>query len=121
MKIDFKHLFGKISKKEVRMVYLGIDLHKRYSYAVAVDETGKVISQKKMLHSKDDWYHYIKYLIEPVNAVIEATINWYFLMGVTLICSIVPTSFSFTKFIPDKNMPIMVTSNTKIPGTIKVM
>ena len=62
------------------MIYLGIDLHKRYSYVVAIDETGKVVSQKKMLHSKDEWHNYIKSLKEPVNAVIEATINWYFLV-----------------------------------------
>ncbi|KAF5028044.1 hypothetical protein DSECCO2_663150 [anaerobic digester metagenome] len=48
-------------------------------------------------------------------------INCVFRRGVTLICSMVPISFSRTTFIPERNMPIMVTSSTSIPGTINVL
>ena len=47
--------------------------------------------------------------------------NWYFFIGVTLICSKVPISFSRTIFIEDKNKVNIVTRRTKIPGTIKVL
>lgn len=61
------------------MVYVGIDLHKRYSYVVAIDEEGSIISKRKILHVKDEWINYIKSFSTGVYAVVEATINWYFL------------------------------------------
>ena len=47
--------------------------------------------------------------------------NWCFLIGVTLICSSVPNSFSLTIFMAERNKVNIVTSNTKIPGTINVL
>jgi hypothetical protein len=40
-----------------------------------------------------------------------------FLMGETLICSIVPISFSETMFSAESIPPTSVTRNAKIPGT----
>ena len=45
--------------------------------------------------------------------------NCHFLIGVTFICSIVPNSFSLTKFNAVTYAPINVTKITRIPGTIK--
>ena len=61
------------------MVHIGIDLHKRYSYVVAISDKGTVINQKTMPHSRQNWSSYIKAFYEPAQAVVESTVNWYFL------------------------------------------
>lgn len=61
------------------MVYLGIDLHRRFCYVVAVDVSGSIIQEKRILHSQGDWDRFLTSLKEPIMAVVESTFNWYFL------------------------------------------
>jgi transposase len=58
--------------------YLGIDLHRRKTYAVLIDRTGEVIDERQILNDEA-----IPYLEEHVPkdtfAVLEATRNWPFM------------------------------------------
>ena len=58
------------------MIYLGIDLHRRFSYVVAIDSDGKVIIQQRIVHSKELWEQFFNHFKEPVQAVVESTLNW---------------------------------------------
>lgn len=62
------------------MFYMGIDLHKHYSYVVVIDETGNVVSKQRLPHVQTAWFQYLATFKESVSAVVEATLNWYFLM-----------------------------------------
>lgn len=61
------------------MVYLGIDLHRRFCYVVAVDVSGSIVQEQRILHSQADWDRFLSSLKEPVMAVVESTFNWHFL------------------------------------------
>ena len=55
------------------------------------------------------------------NGMSFPAMNWIFFIGVTLICSMVPISFSRTMFIPERSSPMMVMSKTRMPGTMYVL
>jgi transposase len=60
------------------MLYMGIDLHKRYLFATVIDEAGKEVERARVENKKSSILAYIellKQIDEDISAVIEATSN----------------------------------------------
>ena len=58
--------------------YLGIDLHKKNTYAVLIDQSGKVIDQRQF--SNNETSTYLEEVVpRETYAVLEATRNWPFM------------------------------------------
>lgn len=58
--------------------YLGLDLHKKDTYAVLIDQTGAVIDQRQI--SNDKILNYLEEVVpRDTYAVLEATRNWPFM------------------------------------------
>lgn len=59
------------------MVYLGVDLHRKISHVVALDEGGTVVLERRFDHSPDAFRRVFGDLApEPVSVVFEATYGW---------------------------------------------
>ncbi len=59
------------------MVYLGVDLHRKLSHVVALDEGGSVVLERRFDHSPDAFRRVFGELApEPVSVVFEATYGW---------------------------------------------
>jgi transposase len=56
------------------MVFVGIDLHKQYSYVVVLNARGDVLDERRLVNTKVAAY--IAGLAEPVHVTLEATLNW---------------------------------------------
>lgn len=58
-------------------LYIGLDVHKKFTVAVAVDETGKMLRQDKIVHGasirRSGWSDYFNTLPEKPFAALEAT------------------------------------------------
>jgi transposase len=62
-------------------VCIGIDIHKKYSYAAVVDETGEIIEETRIANTKESLEQFAsKY--QGAKAVIEATSNYRFIYDV---------------------------------------
>lgn len=58
--------------------YLGIDLHRKKTYAVLIDKAGEVIDERQILN--DEAIQYLEeYVPKETFAVLEATRNWPFM------------------------------------------
>jgi transposase len=60
------------------MLYMGIDLHKRYLFATVIDEAGKEVGEARVENKKSSILSYIKQIKEideDISAVVEATSN----------------------------------------------
>ena len=60
------------------MLYMGIDLHKRYLFSTVIDEDGKEVERARVENRKGSILAYIeqmKKIDKDVSAVIEATSN----------------------------------------------
>jgi transposase len=58
--------------------YLGIDLHRKKTYAVLIDKTGEVVDERQILN--DETIPYLeKHVPKDTFAVLEATRNWPFM------------------------------------------
>ena len=70
----------KKSKKEKRMYpfYLGIDLHLKRSYVVLMDDSGKIIDERRLRNAEVEQY-LIEVVPQNTHAVLEATRNWPFM------------------------------------------
>jgi len=58
------------------MLYVGLDVHKRYVYAVAVDETGLTQSETRVNNEKEALEQYIGSLPDRAKVALEATYGW---------------------------------------------
>ena len=58
------------------MVFLGIDLHKRYSTITAMDKEGKTIKQGNVPNCEHELLSFLASIEEDKKAVVEATTNW---------------------------------------------
>ena len=59
------------------MVYLGVDLHRKLSHVVALDEAGDVVLERRFDHSPGAFRRVFCLLApEPVSVVFEATYGW---------------------------------------------
>jgi transposase len=60
------------------MLYMGIDLHKRFMFATVIDENGKEVERARVENKKSSILTYIeqiKSIDEDISAVVEATSN----------------------------------------------
>ncbi|MDI6716223.1 MAG: IS110 family transposase [Actinomycetota bacterium] len=60
------------------MNYLGVDLHKRYSYVTKTDGKGNVLEQTKVRNKEDELMNYFSNLEAETKVAMEATCNWYY-------------------------------------------
>ncbi len=61
------------------MLYHGIDLHKHSVVIGTVDETGKVIANRRLRTRRADLVRYFESMPGPHQAVVESTSGWYWL------------------------------------------
>jgi transposase len=62
------------------MITVGLDLHKRYITACALDESGTVLAEHRRLElSLDALGRWLGGLAQPVQVVMEATLYWHWL------------------------------------------
>lgn len=59
-------------------MYIGIDLHKKYSFVTTMDQKGNIFSQKRVEHDSKDLDRFVSSLNEDDNIAMESTINWYY-------------------------------------------
>lgn len=59
-------------------MYIGIDLHKRYSFVTTMDTKGNIINQKLVEHNSKDLGDLLSSIDENDNIAMEATTNWYY-------------------------------------------
>jgi hypothetical protein len=59
------------------MVYLGVDLHRKVSHLVALDDAGQVVLSRRLAHDPAEFRRAFGELEpEPIEAVFEATSGW---------------------------------------------
>jgi len=58
------------------MLYLGIDQHKRFSQVAVMDESGRVVQQRRLEHGDREWMREFFRAYRGSRAVLEATRNW---------------------------------------------
>jgi len=58
------------------MLYLGLDIHKKYVHAVAVDETGQKRSSGRLNNDRIALQKYVGSLPDRVKIVMEASYGW---------------------------------------------
>lgn len=59
-------------------MYIGIDLHKKYSVYTSMDVNGNIMKQKRVEHDSKDLDEFVSSLDEDDNIAMESTINWYY-------------------------------------------
>jgi hypothetical protein len=60
------------------MVFVGIDLHKRYTYLVVLNARGDVLDERRL--SNQAVTGYVAGLAAPVHVTLEATFNWQYMV-----------------------------------------
>jgi len=60
-------------------MFIGIDLHKQFSYVTSMNEKGVVIAQKRIEHDPESLGAFIQSLNENDSIAVEATCNWYYI------------------------------------------
>ncbi|HLW59846.1 MAG TPA: transposase [bacterium] len=61
------------------MQYIGIDIHKRYTFYTQMDALGQIQRQGKLTNSRETLAEFFGKVAEPARVVIEASMNWYHL------------------------------------------
>lgn len=64
------------------MVYVGFDLHGKYSVAVALDSGGSKVADARLLNDEQTVRGFVRGLPGPVQAVVESTGNWHWFYDV---------------------------------------
>ena len=59
------------------MMYLGIDYHKRFSFATKMDDKGNILEQIKISNDRTTLKNYLSPLSPDTKIALEATGNWY--------------------------------------------
>jgi len=59
-------------------MYIGVDLHKKYSFITKMDEKGNIIEQFKLSNQPQSILHFVESLPPNCKIALEATANWYF-------------------------------------------
>jgi len=60
------------------MVYVGIDYHKKYSFATKMDEKGKILEQQRFNNDSESIQQFVQTLPSDSKIVLEATGGWYY-------------------------------------------
>jgi transposase len=58
------------------MIYIGVDLHKRFCYMTAMDATGRVLDQRKVANEAASIEGYLKRWSEPLALAVESCSFW---------------------------------------------
>lgn len=58
------------------MTYFGFDHHKRWTQAVAVDEEGRIVRERRVLNDRESLTEFLKELPRPWKGVVEAGPSW---------------------------------------------
>jgi len=58
------------------MIYIGVDLHKRFCYMTAMDATGKVVDQRQVANEATSLRGYLGRWQEPVEMAVESCSFW---------------------------------------------
>jgi transposase len=59
-------------------MYIGIDLHKKYSVVTTMDINGNIMNQKRVEHDSKTLDDFLSSIDENDNIAMEATTNWYY-------------------------------------------
>jgi len=88
------------------MNYIGIDLHKNYSFITKMDEKGRVINQIKVVNNPIYLGHFLDTIEPDDKMVLETTWNWYY----------------FYEMVEDKNLSLYLAhpKNTKAIASAKI-
>lgn len=64
----------------MRTIYVGMDIHKNFIQAAALDEQGNIIKEQKFKTDEEEIQRFIKTLkAQKIHAAIEATCTWYYI------------------------------------------
>lgn len=69
-----------INSRRIAMLYAGIDLHKNYILITVINGGGFRISQIRINNDIQKIANFFAQFTEPVRIVIEATLNWYWIV-----------------------------------------
>ena len=58
------------------MLYAGVDAHRTATHVTIVNDTGKVLTRRRVPSSSDELRRLFANYHEPIKAVVEATYNW---------------------------------------------
>jgi transposase len=62
----------------MRTTYVGMDIHKNFIQAAAMDEQGNILREQKLKTTRDNIKQFINSLdTKQIHAAIEATCTWY--------------------------------------------
>jgi len=62
------------------MVYAGIDLHRRFSQVAVINQKGELLKSERVENNIEEFSKFLDGVGKPVEAVIEATGNWFWLL-----------------------------------------
>jgi hypothetical protein len=60
------------------MTYVGIDYHKKYSFATKMDESGKIVEQTRFQSDPESIQKFVKTLPSDSRILLEPTGGWYY-------------------------------------------
>lgn len=61
------------------MTYIGVDLHKKYSYVTRMTHEGEILAQERIEHNPEELGAFVQSLNKDDRIAVEATCNWYYL------------------------------------------
>lgn len=62
------------------MVYAGIDLHRRFSQIAVINQEGELLKSNRIENGPEEFSEFLDKLDGPVEIVVEATRNWFWLL-----------------------------------------
>lgn len=62
------------------MLYAGIDLHKHYVHIAVINNAGNTVAEARLNNDRKIISNFFGRFDEPIKAVVEATLNWYWLV-----------------------------------------
>ena len=65
--------------KGVTIMYIGVDLHKKYSYVTRMTHEGEILAQERIEHNSEALGAFVQSLDKDDKIAVEATGNWYYL------------------------------------------
>ena len=63
----------------MKVYHVGLDLHKEFSQATAMDDEGKILSKRRLENDPDTLEEYFSKIPKGSPVVMEATRNWYWM------------------------------------------
>jgi len=70
----------------VERIYIGLDLHRKYSQVAVMDSSGRVLEEGRLENEREEIEGYFSGLSGEVKVAVEATGNWYWLVDLLESC-----------------------------------